>query len=521
MFKPLVFFALLLLSISSLNARTSTAAFFEGTDDLLMRYVNQGRVDYASLKASGALDPLIKEIAEVDLATLRGNERKAFLINAYNLLVIKEALAHYPLQSVLDVNGFFDGRKQQVGGRTVTLNQLEKEILLKQFPDARLHFVLVCGALGCPPITSFAYQPESLESQLNRQTRKALNDEKFIRVGNGGQSVALSQIFHWYAKDFGGSRAAVLGFINTYRSQPLATDAKVTYYAYDWSLNTPTGRVDATTEEVEASGGSAPPTGGGNNAARYVVSAAIPKGTFEIKIFNNLYSQEAAGERASFFTTWTSALFGLTDRINVGFDLRYRRVRYDEEGTARNFDVFRSDGAGAFRQGVTGVGPKVRIAPFNQLPNFSVQSALWLPVTDDPSGAALGQRFIDFDGPTWFSQIFNDFPVGDNFSIFAEVDVLIEDIGAEQEGHINRFSTPITGIVSYFPNPKTTLYGLASYSPYWQENFDYFYQIGGGAKYQFTPKFELEVLLTAFDNQFISSVDGTAGTVNLGLRFNL
>jgi hypothetical protein len=67
MFKPFAFFALLLLSISSLNARTSTAAFFEGTDDLLMRYVNQGRVDYASLKASGALQPLVKEIAEVDL----------------------------------------------------------------------------------------------------------------------------------------------------------------------------------------------------------------------------------------------------------------------------------------------------------------------------------------------------------------------------------------------------------------------------------------------------------------------
>ncbi|MTB49670.1 DUF547 domain-containing protein [Lewinella sp. W8] len=521
MFKPFTFFALLLLSVSALSARTSTAAFFESTDDLLMRYVNHGRVDYASLKASGALQPLIKEIAEVDLASLGGNERKAFLINAYNLLVIKEALAHYPLKSVLDVNGFFDGRKQQVGGRSVTLNQLEKDILLKQFPDARLHFVLVCGALGCPPITSFAYQPQDLENQLNRQTRKALNDGKFIRVENGGQSVALSQIFNWYAKDFGGAKTAVLDFINRYRSQPLATDAKVSYYEYDWSLNVPAGRAGATPEDAEVSGGGAPPTGGGNNAARYVVSAAIPQGTYEIKIFNNLYSQEAAGERASFFTSTTSALYGLTNRINVGFDLRYRRVRYDEEGSASNFDVFSSDDAGAFRQGVTGFGPKVRIAPFTQLPNFSVQSALWLPIADDPSGAETGQRFIDFDGPTWFTQFFNDFPVGNNFSVFAEVDVLLEDIGPDLEGHINRFSTPLTGIVSYFPNPKTTLYALASYSPYWQEDFDYFYQVGSGAKYQFTPKFELEVLLTAFDNEFISSVDGNAGTVNLGLRFNL
>ncbi|MEO0731541.1 MAG: hypothetical protein AAFZ52_01810, partial [Bacteroidota bacterium] len=65
------------------------------------------------------------------------------------------------------------------------------------------------------------------------------------------------------------------------------------------------------------------------------------------------------------------------------------------------------------------------------------------------------------------------------------------------------------------------LYGLASYSPYWQQDFDYFYQLGAGAKYQFTPKFELELLVTAFENQFISANDGSAGTVNLGLRFNL
>ncbi|MEL7376035.1 MAG: hypothetical protein AAFN65_03675, partial [Bacteroidota bacterium] len=115
----------------------------------------------------------------------------------------------------------------------------------------------------------------------------------------------------------------------------------------------------------------------------------------------------------------------------------------------------------------------------------------------------------------------NDFSIGNNFSFFAEVDVVLEDIGAEEAGRINRLSTPLTGIFSYFPTPKATLYGLASYSPYWQADFDYFYQLGAGAKYQFTPKFELELLATAFDNQFLSSVNGNAGTVNLGLRFNL
>lgn len=513
MFKAFSTFIASLVTLVSLSAAGTPAAFFADTDALLSRYVQNGRVDYQGLKTSGALTPLIEEISSANLATLKGNERKAYLINAYNLLVIQQALDNYPLKSVLDVKGFFDGKKHAVGNRQLTLNQLEKDLLLKEFKDARLHFVLVCGAAGCPPIISEAYRPNELEAQLNRQTRRALNNATFIRVN--GEQAQLSRIFEWYAGDFGGSKANVLSFINKYRKTAIPANAKVSYYEYDWSLNSNNGRAAA---DLPAGGGSGPAPAGGNNASRYVVSSTIPTGTFEVKVFNNLYSQEAAGERSSFFTTSTSVLYGLTDRINVGFDLRYRRVRYDEAGTASNFDVLGS-GGNFSRAAVTGIGPKVRIAPFNQLPYFSIQSAYWLPTADNLSGAE-GGRFTEFDGGIWFTQVFNDFPIGSNFSFFTEVDVVLEDIGAQEDGHINRFSTPLTGIFSYFPNPKTTLYGLASYSPFWQENFDYFYQLGGGAKYQFTPDFELEILVTAFDNQFLSSVSGNASTVNLGARFN-
>ena len=503
MFK---FLFTLALSALTLSLHADTAAFFQSTDQLLQRYVSNGAVDYAGLKSGGALTPLVEEIATVDLNKLSGNERKAYLINAYNLLVIHQVLKNQPLKSVLDVNGFFDTKKQTIGGRRLTLNQLEKDLLLKETGDARLHFVLVCGAVGCPPITDFAYTPDQLDAQLDRQTRKALNDRTFLR--DNGSSVELSQIFEWYAADFGGSKTKVLTWINQYRNQPLSTTAKVSYYNYDWSLNGSDARTGALPT------GTAP--GGAANAARYVVSSTIRQGTFEFKLFNNLYSQDAGGERASFLTSSLSALYGLTDRINVGFDARYRNVRYDASGTASNFDVFSSNGANAFRNGLTGFGPKVRIAPFEKLPNFSVQSAYWFSTADQAAGNSDGLRFLDFDGDTWFTQIFNDFPIGTRFSAFAELDVVLEDIGG-----INRFSTPVTGIFSFFPNPKTTLYGLASYSPYWQENYDFFYQLGGGAKYQFTPRFELEVLLTAFDNQFIQSVNGSASTVNLGVRWNL
>lgn len=503
----------LIFSLGSLFA-TTPAAFFDKTNDFFAKTVTAGQVDYARLKASNEIKPLIEDIESIDLNNLQGLEREAYLINAYNILVINQVLENYPLRSVLDVPGFFDKNKVNVGGRALTLNQLEKDLILKEFKDARLHFVLVCGALGCPPITNFAYRPELLDSQLENQTRLAINNPSFIRVN--GSKAELSQIFNWYASDFGGSKANLIAFVNQYKETSLPATASISYYNYDWTLNASEGR-----SEINITPNTPSPFTGSNNSARYVVSATIPQGSFEFKLFNNLYSQEGAGERASFFTSWLSALYGATDRFNIGFDLRYRRVRYDEAGTASNFDVFGNHGASFVRSAVTGFGPKVRIAPFNNLPNFSIQSALWLPVAEDPTGVENDGRFVDFGGPTWFTQIFNDFPIGSNFSFFAEVDVVLEDIGSEEAGRINRLSTPVTGIFSYFPTPKATLYGLASYSPYWQADNDYFYQLGGGAKYQFTPKLELELLATAFDNQFLNSVNGNAGTVNLGLRFNL
>jgi hypothetical protein len=264
----------------------------------------------------------------------------------------------------------------------------------------------------------------------------------------------------------------------------------------------------------------------GNNDARYVVSAAIPTGTFEIKGFANVYTQNtglnennAIGDRATFYTQNLSVLYGLTNRLNVGFDAKYRQVSFGP-GSDSRLAVFNLEQTANTRQGLTGFGPKLRYAPTSAWPNLSIQSTYWVAIGDDLGGNN-ERPFIDFNGDVWFTQLFNDFPIGSNFSLFTELDILLEDIGAQADGHINRFSTPVQTIFSYFPNPKTTLYALGSYSPYWQADFDYFYQYGAGAKYQVNPKLELELLYTQFRNSFILDTNGNASTMNVGVRLSI
>jgi hypothetical protein len=107
------------------------------------------------------------------------------------------------------------------------------------------------------------------------------------------------------------------------------------------------------------------------------------------------------------------------------------------------------------------------------------------------------------------------------FSLFAEVDFLWEDIGDKSKGRINRMSTPITIIPSFFPTKQSSVYILFNASPYWKPDVDYFYQGGIGCKYQFTRKFEIEALYTLVTSKYLQSVSGNAATFNMGVRLNI
>lgn len=510
------FFSSLLLAflfIGNISAQKVNSSFFDSADKFFAKHVKNGLVDYANLRNSAELKSLLSKVENADLSGASAATEQAFLINAYNLHVINGALENYPLNSVLSVSGFFDRRKIKVAGETLALNKLEKEKLLKKYNDARFHFVLVCGALGCPPITNFAYRPGQLEQQLEQQTRLALNDDTFIKVNSKGAQ--LSQIFEWYASDFGGNKKAVLNFINKYRTNKIPANSSVSYYEYDWTLNSQSGGNSGV--EIQSTLGAA-------NDARYVVSSAIPKGSVELKVFNNLYTQRTGSEenltdRATFFTTSLTALYGVSNRFNAGISTRYRRVRNDQLPSSP-LDVFGSGEAGTSRSGITAFGPQIRYAPFEKLENFSIQSSFVFPIGEDLAGSAT-EPYIDWNGATWHTQFFNDISIGSRFSIFTEIDFLLEDIGNKADGHINRFSTPGILIFSYFPNPKTTLYTIGGFSPFWQSEFDYFVQGGFGAKYQFTPNFELELLYTSFTNKFLRDTGGDAATFNFGIRYNL
>ncbi len=235
--KSLFYFSILFLALAPLASGQDTSEFFSMADSFFKDNVKDGLVAYAELKDNPAkLDELIDMARLLSVSKDDPDEFQAFWINGYNLIVIKGIVNHYPIKSPLDIDGFFNSKKYEIGGNKITLDYIENQLLRKNFPDEpRFHFVLVCGALGCPPILDKAYMPSTLDRQLEDQTEKALHDPEFIRVNNG--QVKVSQIFEWYKGDFTHDGQTLVGYINQFRTENLPEDAKVSYYKYNWTLN--------------------------------------------------------------------------------------------------------------------------------------------------------------------------------------------------------------------------------------------------------------------------------------------
>lgn len=233
--KKLLFLVVVLFySTTSIAQETS---FFSNTDIFLKKYVQAKKVNYEAIKKDPkTLEDLVKQIATFSLSN-DPKVNKAFFINAYNILMINAIVEKYPIKSPMDIAGVFDKTKYTVAGTKLTLNDLENKMIREKYKDARIHFVLVCGANGCPPITNFAYTPENLDQQLNQQTKLAINNPDFIKVNVKSKKVEISQIFEWYKDDFVSTKSSYIDFLNKYKSEPIPANFKVAFYTYDWSLN--------------------------------------------------------------------------------------------------------------------------------------------------------------------------------------------------------------------------------------------------------------------------------------------
>ncbi|WP_299110815.1 transporter [uncultured Winogradskyella sp.] len=254
----------------------------------------------------------------------------------------------------------------------------------------------------------------------------------------------------------------------------------------------------------------------------YTPSKLLSKGQWDIKWFNNLYTQTESTftngreARQTFFTSTLDVFTGVSEssRFNVGLLLEFRSNVIDDRYP---LEVLKFDGEkGTARSGFTSFAPAIKFNPLKNVSNFTIQTAFHIPLVDNE---VEDEVFLDQKGFIFQNRFFYDytFPSGD-WQIFTELNTEY-NFGKKEDSFANNSLLLTPGVfLSYFPSSKFTILALIQHQQRIDTGNDFeqdFTALGGGVKYQLTKVLNIETLYTNFVR---GNNTGLGETFNIGLR---
>lgn len=242
-------------------------------DAILDIYVRDGLVYYLALKRERArFDRYLQSLAATSADTVKSwtpDRQLAFWINAYNAFVLETVIDRYPIRgkapeypavSIRQIPGAFERTTHRAGGRTLTLDAMERDVIAA-FGDPRALLALGRGSVGGGRLKSEAYTSERLDAQLSTMTSELVTRRELVFVDIPNSRLSVSPIFSWREAAFVAMadkaapvfaqrsplERAVLSLID-----PLLTPNEteflrkntfnMVFHEFDWALNDLTGR---------------------------------------------------------------------------------------------------------------------------------------------------------------------------------------------------------------------------------------------------------------------------------------
>lgn len=210
--------------------------------------IGLARFNYGALHANSndraALTQYVSSLEEVNVEPLSEKAAAAYWANLYNAVTIKVVIDNYPVESIRDIkSGFRSGPWKrnlvEVGGKKLSLDDIEHKILRKRHSSPLIHYMVNCASVGCPNLKATPWQAETLDADRDAAARDFINSTRGVRITKGGLKV--SSIYKWFEEDFGGNKDGVLAHLREYADADLAAaidnGAKIEGYGYSWSLN--------------------------------------------------------------------------------------------------------------------------------------------------------------------------------------------------------------------------------------------------------------------------------------------
>ena len=236
--------------------------------------MRDGLVYYFALKQErGKFDRYVQALGEVSADTLKGwapDRQLAYWINAYNAFVLRTVIDGYPIRgkfpdyppnSIRQIPGAFERRQFRAGGRMLTLDAIEKDVI-GEFNDARALLALGRGAIGGPRLKSEAFTAARLDSQLQTMASELVTRRDLVWVDIANGRLSVNPIFSWrepiFTKSLSGRAAPVYATRSPLERSVLTlidpllvpneseflrkNTFRMVFHDFDWKLNDLTGR---------------------------------------------------------------------------------------------------------------------------------------------------------------------------------------------------------------------------------------------------------------------------------------
>jgi len=127
--------------------------------------------------------------------------------------IVKHVQSGAALKSIHELSApklkVWDQQAGVIGGREVTLNTVEHELLRGAWDEPNVHACIVCASASCPNLREAAFTADGLAAQMAERMQRfvgssptRLNSKGLLFAADG--VFRLSRIFLWFWDDFGG-----------------------------------------------------------------------------------------------------------------------------------------------------------------------------------------------------------------------------------------------------------------------------------------------------------------------------
>ena len=235
-----------LLLMATVSAASQTGEPLNAWARVLDAYVDErGRVDFVGLTAgSEDLKAYVDYIAAVSPrsapdAFATADAELAYYLNSYNALAMYNVIdtgIPRSLAGFFKKFTFFYWNEFNVGGKKISLYRYENDVI-RRLGDPRVHFALNCMSVSCPQLPRVPFTANSVQRQLDAETRRFFADARNICVDHARQTVEVSAILDFYTEDFLAKDPSLIAYINRYRNDQIPESYTVEFIDYDWTVN--------------------------------------------------------------------------------------------------------------------------------------------------------------------------------------------------------------------------------------------------------------------------------------------